>query len=118
MPKLKGKTLKARFESFRLVGKGGKKKVAKAFNHGGSVYAWWNLSKAQKLALSNARKSGMFGGIPNVAPYMWVQEGSTPEGEAGAAAAAIRPTRFIEIALDSSENVVADIIDRAMANAG
>ena len=85
---------------------------------GGSVYAWWNLTKEQKLTLANARKSGMFGGMSNLAPYMWVQEGSTPEGREGAAAAGISPTQFVEYALSSTEGSVADIIAEAIAHAG
>jgi hypothetical protein len=42
----------------------------------------------------------MFGGQPGNAPYFWVQEGSMPEGAAGAAKAAITPTHFVAEALD------------------
>ena len=59
------------------------------------------LKVEEKKALQTAREGGMFGGMSGKAPYMWVQEGSTPGGAAGAQAAGLRkPRLFIKNALD------------------
>jgi len=37
-------------------------------------WAWWYLNRGQKEALARARKEGKYGGTPEMAPYLWVQE--------------------------------------------
>ena len=49
------------------------------------------------------RERGMFGGMSGKAPYMWVQDGSTPGGAAGASKAGIKPTGFLEKALEQTD---------------
>ncbi len=85
---------------------------------GGSVFAWWNLSRKQKQLLQQQRFAGRFGGTPGQARYFWVQEGSTERGARGAAKAGITPTHFVQNALDRTEDTVADIITRALEHAG
>jgi hypothetical protein len=82
-----------------------KRQLAKMY---ASVYAWWRLTPQQKKMLDDKRESGMFGGEPGKAPYMWVQEGSI--NSAGAVRAGIHPTAFVENALSSSEGLVSDAI--------
>ena len=79
-----------------------------------SVFAWWMLSRNQKEILQQQRFSGRFGGVPGQSRYFWVQEGSDERGAQGAAKAGIRPTKFVESALESTEGSVADVIASAM----
>lgn len=69
-------------------------------------YAWWRMARKEKDLLREQRLMGMFGGVPGGAPYFWVQEGSTPEGAEGAAKAGIKPTHFVESALNDSEEAI------------
>lgn len=79
-----------------------------------SQLAWWMLSQKDKDTLQQMRGRGMFGGMPGKAPYMWVQEGSTTGGAAGAAGAGITPTHFIEKALDALdvEGIIGSLLMR------
>lgn len=80
----------------------------------GSQLAWWMLSQKNKDTLQQMRGRGMFGGMPGKAPYMWVQEGSTAGGAAGAAGAGITPTHFIKNALESLDidGIIDDLLMR------
>jgi len=81
---------------------------------GGSVFAWWNLSKEQKAVLQEQREMGRFGGVPGHAPYFWVQEG-TIVGTGPAQKAGKTPTYFIEKSLEAAENAIADAIVEALS---
>jgi hypothetical protein len=83
-----------------------------------SRYAWWLLSPEAKRVLQDEREAGKFGGETGVgagrSPYMWVQDGSTGGGRAGAQKAAIRPQDFIEPALEALEAHVTDVVREVM----
>jgi hypothetical protein len=81
---------------------------------GGSVFAWWNLTRQQKEALQEQREAGRFGGIPGHAPYFWVQEGSIV-GAGPAQKAGKTPTYFIEKSLGEAEGAIADALVEALS---
>jgi len=77
-----------------------------------SRFAWWYLTDDQKRKLMVQRGTGMFGGTPGKAPYMWVQDGSTPEGAAGASKAGVEPKHFLDKAVSAVDlaNIFAETI--------
>ena len=70
-----------------------------------SRLAWWVLSGEAKATLQQEREAGRFGGETGVgagrSPYLWVQDGTTPGGLAGAAKASIQPQEFLRTAMEA-----------------
>jgi len=114
--KARGATLEDIWRIRRDISRFKKPSLNIGAGHGGSVFAWWNLSREQKESLEEQRNLGMFGGIAGHAPYFWVQEG-TMVGPGPAQKAGKTPTYFINKSLDAAEAAMADAIAEAL-NAG
>jgi len=65
--------------------------------------AWWDLSSDQKEKLEAQRAQGRFGGIPNKAPYWWVQE-------AGNTSAGIPPSMYLKDAREMMEPLIEEVV--------
>lgn len=66
--------------------------------------AWWALPAEGKELLQQERLAGNYGGIGAIgvgkSPYLYPQEGSFSSWEASAGKANIRPTKFVNIAVN------------------